>query len=45
MWEDKAQGDCHNLDDLEKPLDEALSELQDDVVIIFQVKYNPIEFR
>ena len=59
MWEDKAQGDCRNLDDLDKdrlwnfknvlklvfqcflnfkqkPLDEALSELQDGVVIIFQ---------
>ena len=45
MWEDKAQGDCRNLDDLEKPLDEALSELQDGVVIIFQVKDNPIELR
>ena len=39
MWEDKSLGDCRHLDDLEKPLDQALAELADGVVIIFQVKY------
>ena len=38
MWEDKSLGDCRHLDDLEKPLDQALAELADGVVIIFQVK-------
>ena len=37
MWEDRAQGDCKNLDDLEKSLEQALTELQDGAVIIFQV--------
>ena len=37
MWEDKCLGDCRNLDDLEKPLDQILNELADGVVIIFQV--------
>ena len=37
MWEDKALGDCRHLDDLDKPLDQALAELADGVVIIFQV--------
>ena len=38
MWEDRAQGDCKNLDDLEKSLEQALTELQDGAVIIFQVR-------
>ena len=37
MWEDKSLGDCRHLDDLDKPLDQALAELADGVVIIFQV--------
>ena len=37
MWEDKCLGDCRNLDDLDKPLDQILNELADGVVIIFQV--------
>ena len=40
MWEDKALGDCRHLDDLDKPLDQALAELADGVVIIFQVSYS-----
>ena len=39
MWEDKSLGDCRHLDDLEKPLDQALAELADGVVIIFQVLF------
>ena len=40
MWEDKSLGDCRHLDDLEKPLDQALAELADGVVIIFQVLFS-----
>ena len=39
MWEDKTQGDCRNLDDLNKTLESALAELADGVVIIFQVNF------
>jgi len=40
MWEDKSLGDCRHLDDLDKPLDQALAELADGVVIIFQKHCN-----